>query len=129
MAASLKFSEHEFETTTPRFFFARLNALNHARQNENDIREFLEREAWERARLQTWYLVQIQLEKKDRQEITRFLPFPWDPAPKTPDIEKQRELIKQTKWATPTIEPPEPKKEAREDIEKSFLELLKEAGN
>lgn len=120
-------SEPEFEITTPAFFYARLQALNQSRIAENEYRAHAEREAWERTRYQTWYLIQVQLEKKDRQRITDFLPFPWDEKKNVFDIEKMREEIKKVRWAPATLDENEPLPEPASpaDREKSFTEFLK----
>lgn len=120
-------SQAEFENTTPAFFHYRLQFINRTKEAENGWREYQEREAWERTRLQTWYLVQIQLEKKDRQEITRFLPFPWDPKKTTPDRQAVIEAVKAAPYFSEKIEEHPAEKASPQEMENSFLELLKEA--
>jgi hypothetical protein len=40
--------------------------------------EHREREAWERMRLQTWHLINIQLPRDKNISIGRLIRFPWD---------------------------------------------------
>jgi hypothetical protein len=56
---------------TPREFW---NCLEGWSQHQ----QFLNREAWERTRLSTYYLFIIQLKPEDRPKLKDFMPFRWD---------------------------------------------------
>jgi len=42
------------------------------------MQEANERQNWERTRWSTWVLLNVQLDKKNRIEQTKLLPFDWD---------------------------------------------------
>lgn len=42
------------------------------------MQEASERQNWERTRWSTWVLLNVQLDKKNRIEQTKLLPFDWD---------------------------------------------------
>ena len=39
-----------------------------------------QKQEWERTRWQTWVLTCIQMDKKDRKEMTQMFPLPWEKA-------------------------------------------------
>jgi hypothetical protein len=43
-----------------------------------EMQEASERQNWERTRWSTWVLLNVQLDKKNRIEQTKLLPFDWD---------------------------------------------------
>lgn len=45
------------------------------------------RQAWERERWAVWVLTSIQLDRKDRQSMTRMFPLPWESPPAHTEIE------------------------------------------
>ena len=87
----------DFEDLTPAEFFYAWAGWASARISR-------QKEQWERTRWQTWVLTCIQLEKKDRKEMTAMFPLPWEKAPApakpsallTPEERQKRidELIK-----------------------------------
>ncbi|MFI3299258.1 MAG: hypothetical protein R3Y49_05605 [Rikenellaceae bacterium] len=64
-------SSEEFNTLTPvEFYYAYLGwaDLEHSRLKQ----------AWERDRWVAWVLTSIQIEKKDRCDMTAMYPLPWE---------------------------------------------------
>lgn len=64
----------DFADLTPaEFFYAYAGWATHQRA--------MQKQQWEQMRWQTWVLTCIQLEKKDRREMTEMFPLPWEQAP------------------------------------------------
>lgn len=53
-----------------------------------------QKQEWERLRWQTWVLTCIQMEKKDRKEMTEMFPLPWEAAP-APKVKSSAELTEE----------------------------------
>ena len=51
-----------------------------------------QRQEGERTRWQTWVLTCIQMEKKDRKEMTQMFPLPWEKAPAPKRVKSSAEL-------------------------------------
>ena len=51
-----------------------------------------QRQEWERTRWQTWVLTCIQMEKKDRKEMTQMCPLPWEKASAPKRVKSSAEL-------------------------------------
>lgn len=64
-------SEREFWETTPRAFFSKLD-----KHYESEL--WRQRQDWERMRLQTAFLINIQLPKGKKIKPTELMPFEWD---------------------------------------------------
>ena len=92
------------------------------RQEQAQIHE---REAWERTRIQTWYAVQIQIERSGRQPIKKFMPFPWDRQDEEIDVEEMRKTIKQAKWIEHKVDAPQ-QDASKEEAEQSYDKFLNE---
>jgi len=61
----------DFEGMTPaEFLYAYLGWARMRREQE--------KAGWERTRWETWILTSIQLEPKDRRDMTSMFPLPWD---------------------------------------------------
>lgn len=74
----------DFEDLTPAEFF-------YAWAGWASARIARQKEQWEQTRWQTWVLTCIQLEKKDRKEMTAMFPLPWEKAP-APAVKSSAEL-------------------------------------
>jgi len=74
---------------------AELRTVIYAINQYYEYEEELQRQEWERTRLQTTILVNIQLKKNDRFKVTELMPLPWDeeqepPAAKALTYEEQK---------------------------------------
>ena len=125
MAALLNLSEAEFEVTTPGYMADLYEMYELKAEREIKLAEYANREHWERARMLVWYQVQLQIEKKDRQSIKKFMPLPWD-EPDNVDVEKMRELARSAKWITANLEPEPERDYTPEEVEDSINNLLRE---
>lgn len=120
----MNLSEADFEITTPGYLADLLEAQEARFEREYRFAENQIRESWEQTRILAWYGVQLQIDKKDRQPLKKFMPLPWD-APETVDVQKMRELVQSAKWINANLDAP-PEDLSPEDIEKSYDKLLKE---
>jgi hypothetical protein len=85
-------TEAQFFESSPRYFFHSMRAFQ--KKQEADAKA---NEQWQKMNLEVQrrgysYLVNFQLEVKDRKEETTWFPFPWDeiPTPKEPgDVKKE----------------------------------------
>ena len=125
MAALLGLREGEFEETTPGYFADMVEAWEALQERETRLAEHANREAWERARLLSWYGVQIHVDKKDRQSLRKFMPLPWD-EPEAVDVEKMRELAHSAPWIQAPFPELDDTEKTPEEIEKSYQDLLQE---
>lgn len=125
MAALLNLSESDFEITTPGYLADLLEAYEFKLEREQKFAEIQNREAWERARMLAWYNVQIQLDKKDRTSIKKFMPFPWD-APDAVDVDKMRALVQSAKWVNANLNGEDTREMTKEEVEESYKQLLNE---
>jgi len=67
----LGYTVDELYDLSPRQFW---NAM----QGYYERQQFVNREAWERMRINTHILFSIQLNPNDRKDVKQFMPFPWD---------------------------------------------------
>lgn len=125
MAALLNLSEADFEITTPGYLADLLEAQELRWEREYKYSEYQTREAWEQTRLLAWYNVQMQIEKKDRQSVKKFMPLPWD-APEVVNIEEMRELARSSPWINANLETTEPGESTPEEVESSINTFLVE---
>lgn len=121
----MNLSEADFEITTPGYLADLLEAQEARFEREYKFAENQIRESWEQTRILAWYGVQLQIEKKDRQPLKKFMPLPWD-APETVDVQKMRELVQSAKWINANLDAPPPEDLSPEEVEKSYDKLLKE---
>lgn len=121
----MNLSEADFEITTPGYLADLLEAQEARFEREYKLAENQIRESWEQARIIAWYNVQLQIDKKDRQPIKKFMPLPWD-APEVVDVPKMRELALSAKWLNANLNVKEPEELTPEQIEDSYNQLLTE---
>lgn len=70
----------DFNDLTPaEFVYARLGWMN--------LQESVMRQSWERERWSVWVLTSIQLDRKDRRDMTQMFPLPWESRSACEEIE------------------------------------------
>ena len=86
----------DFNDLTPaEFFYAWAGwakANRDAQRQEWERNRDAQRQEWERTRWQTWVLTCIQMEKKDRKEMTQMFPLPWEKASAPKRVKSSAEL-------------------------------------
>lgn len=126
MAGLLNLMETELELTTPGYFADLCEAYEIKEERGIKFAEQQIKESWEQTRVLAWYYVQLQIDKKDRQPLKKFMPLPWD-ATDPVDVPKMRELAQSAKWVHANLDASEePKTSSPEEVEESYKNLLTE---